>query len=119
MLSRRLAIIFALLGSLITAGMLTGCTGPAVTTGSLRVEVRDMQNNLLSGAKVISNTQPEGQLKVTGSTDSNGIVLYKDIKAGEYDFYVNRFNYIQKNNIKIFVAGGKTTTITVNLEASQ
>jgi hypothetical protein len=91
-----------------------GCSGPAAGDGNLSVLVLGENGVPLSGAKVVSNTQPEGQLKVTGLTGSDGQVIFNDIKAGDYEFYVSRFDYEQKE-FKISVAAGRSTDITVNL----
>lgn len=66
------------------------------------------------GAKVVSNTQPEGQLKVTGITEASGTVTFNGIKAGEYQFYITRFDYLQEE-VEITVVAGQTTVITVKL----
>ncbi len=75
-----------------------GCFGPTNSSGdsNLHVTVLGAGNGPLAGVKVISNTQPEGQLKVTGSTQTDGTVTYNNIKAGDYEFYVSRFDYEQK-----------------------
>ncbi len=99
-----------------------GCTGtgtptqtlPASGTGSLRVTVQSSDGSPLAGAKVISNTQPDGQLKVTGSTGQDGAVTYKDIKAGDYEFYISRFDYEQKQ-FSVTVVADKVTGITITL----
>ena len=87
-----------------------------IGTGNLQVHLKDMDNNSLGGGKVVSKEQPEGQMKVTGMTDASGNVIFNDIKAGRYQFYVNRFDYEQKNNIEITVVAGQTTEITITLD---
>jgi hypothetical protein len=84
-------------------------------TGNLRVHLKDAGNNPLGGAKVVSEEQPAGQMKVTGMTGSDGNVTFNYIKAGKYKFYVNRFDYEQKNNIEMTVVAGQTTEITLEL----
>ena len=68
----------------------------------------------LSGAKVVSNTQPEGQLKVTGITGDNGTVTFNSIKEGEYEFYVSRFDYVQQE-FAASIRPGQTTETTIIL----
>jgi hypothetical protein len=106
-----LAVLLILI--LTVTGMAAGCTQPK--TGNLEVHIQDANGVPLAGGKVISNEQPEGQLKVTGSTDSNGNVIYKNIAAGEYTFYISRFDYVQKD-FTVNVIGGKTTSLTFTLE---
>ena len=104
--------ILIILGTaLILAAALAGCTGG---TGSLHVQVIGDGNTGLPGAKVISNEQPGGQLKVTGMTGADGSVTYDGIKAGEYDFYVSAGGYEQKN-FTVDVPRGKTANITIAL----
>jgi hypothetical protein len=88
------------------------------TSGNLQIKVTDLTDSPLAGAKVVSEEQPEGQLKVTGGTDSSGIVIFQDIKPGKYRLYVNRFDYIQ-TDIMVTVTGGQTTSATVNLTATK
>jgi hypothetical protein len=95
----------------------TGCVKTTtVTTGNtnLRVTVFGVGHKPLLGAKVVSNSQPDGQLKLTGLTDSDGIVWFQNIKPGDYDFYINRFDYNQ-TQILLTVNSGQTTEIPVYL----
>ncbi len=93
----------------------SGCNNASVTsTGSLHVLVLGMNSEPLTGVKVISNTQPEDQLKVTGTTQADGTVTYHDIKAGEYRFYISRFDYEQKE-FDVTAAAGHATEITITL----
>ena len=95
------AVIFTL--------FLASCTSSTTGTGNLTIKVTAGDGELLQGAKVVSNEQPAGQLKVTGLTDNTGTVIFNDIKSGDYDFYINRFDYEQLNNIEINVLPNKTT----------
>jgi len=92
---------------------------PAVTptpiNGNLQFKVTDSAGYPLAGAKVVSEEQPEGQLKVTGMTDASGTVTFKDIKSGNYRFYISRFDYVQQNNVDASVNPGQTTNLTVTM----
>ena len=79
-------IITLFLAVLTISILLTGCAKTTTTTGygTLKVTVYGLDHQPLNGAKVISNSQPGGQLKVTGLTDLNGTVLFQNIKTGEY-----------------------------------
>ncbi|MDD4972647.1 MAG: carboxypeptidase-like regulatory domain-containing protein [Paludibacter sp.] len=94
--------------TVILLGLLAGCTNSAV--GELDVLVKNANNEPLAGAKVVSNTQPDGQLKVTGITNSEGKVIFKDIKPGNYEFYVS---YYGQKGFSVTVKAGKVTTTTV------
>jgi hypothetical protein len=90
---------------------------PATTTpnGTLQVKVIDSTGKLLDGAKVVSEEQPDGQLKVTGLTGENGTVTFNNIKAGSYVFYVSRADYVQ-NKLAVLVTGGNPSSATVRME---
>lgn len=114
---RRYKIIFLLVMALILAtGLAVGCHNvPESRTGNLKVRLQDSNGNPLWGGKVISDTQPEGQLKVTGLTNNDGKVIYNNILPGEYEFYISRFDYLQKN-FSVKVIAGKTTSLMFTLE---
>jgi len=96
----------------------SGCGDKSVTTvtklGNLQFQVKNTSQNVLSGAKIVSESQPEGQLKVTGITDSNGTVTFNNIAAGEYQFHISRFDYLP-SEVSLTVIEGQTNTITINL----
>ena len=98
---------------------LTGCakTTPTNGVGNLRVTVFGVYHQSLWGAKVVSDSQPDGQLKVTGLTGEDGKVWFQNIKAGNYDFYISRFDYNQ-TQFSVIVNPGQTTEIPVYLELS-
>jgi uncharacterized membrane protein len=116
MLSKRPLMIFAVVLVLTTATL--GCAVQTTTqtggSGNLHVLIISTDGGVLAGAKVVSDEQPEGQLKVTGITKDDGSVTYNDIKAGKYEFYVSRFDYENKD-FSVTVIAGKTTDITVTL----
>jgi hypothetical protein len=103
----------------ITDATLLEWSPPPATTlpascGNLQVKVADSNGKPLDGAKVVSEEQPDGQLKVTGLTDANGLAIFKDIKSGNYRFYVNRYDYAQIE-FTVVVTGEQTTYIGVHL----
>ncbi len=91
-------------------------------TINFQVHVKDAQNNPLSGAKVLSESQPVGQLKISGLTDNDGNVTFNNIRTGDYTIYVNRFDYNQveiaititsnNNNLTVNMTKTVTTIIT-------
>jgi hypothetical protein len=111
---RKNIIILMVSMLVLLAGLPTACSGGS-KIGNLEVRLQDANGSLLAGGKVVSNTQPEGQLKVTGLTNSEGKVIFNDIAAGEYEFYISRFDYLQKD-FTVKVIAGKTTTLTFTLE---
>jgi Carboxypeptidase regulatory-like domain len=110
-------IYFALVPVLAMLGlMMLSCSTSSteVNAVNLRVLVVSADNIPLVGAKVVSNTQPEGQLKVNGITGDNGKVTLYDIKTGVYEFYVSRFDYIQQE-FSITLESDRTTETTITL----
>jgi hypothetical protein len=101
------ALVFAL-----TITLLSGC-GSKV--GNLKVSVTDSSGNPLWGAKVVSEQQPDGQLKVDGITAQEaGGVTFKDIASGKYQFQVSRYGFAP-DTVEVNVLGGQTTSVTVKL----
>lgn len=81
--------------------------------GGLQVHVKDPEGNPLPGAKVVSDTQPSGQLKTTGLTDGNGTVTFRGISLGDYEFYVSCAGYFQ-STLALTVTG-QDTSVTVTM----
>jgi hypothetical protein len=114
-LAKKVLTLF--LVAIITSIFLTGCakTTPAAGDGNLRVTVFGVLHQPLQGAKVVSDSQPDGQLKVTGLTGADGTVWFQNIKSGNYDFYISRFDYKQ-TQFSVTVNPGQTTEMPVYLE---
>lgn len=91
---------------------------PAATAttlnGKIQIKVTDSSVLPLNGAKVVSETQPDGQLKLTGLSDQDGLVTFMDVKPGNYRFYVNHNDYLQ-TELAVSVTGGETSPATVTL----
>jgi hypothetical protein len=121
-LTKKILTLFLIIA--IASGIfLTGCGKTTTTTtsanvsGNLHVTVFGVYNQPLQGGKVVSDSQPDGQLKVTGLTGADGTVWFQNIKTGSYDFYISRFDYNQ-TQIHVIVNAGETTEIPVYLELS-
>jgi hypothetical protein len=121
-----LLLIFALIALPVSACSVNGETTD-VTKGNLQFYIESNTGIPLWGAKVVSEEEPDGQLKVTGITGDSGIVTFNNIAAGEYKFYISRFDYFpvevlltipedqQKEiNIKMTAEQSATTTITTS-----
>ena len=83
--------------------------GLITTTGNLKVKITDSGGKPLQSAKVVSEEHPNGQLKVTGLTDADGQVVFNDIQAGDYKFYVSAANQVQ-TDFTATVTGGQGRT---------
>ena len=102
------AIIVVLLAVTVFTTMACGSK-----TGTLRVKVMASDAGILTGAKVVSNSQPEGQLKITGLTDTEGFVTFNNIKAGRYEFTVSCAGYLQRDFSVGMVSGNREVTIVM------
>ena len=90
----------------------------AKVTGNLQLYIKNNAGSPLWGAKVVSEEQPEGQLKVTGMTGDSGIVIFNDIAAGDYKFYISRFDYFLVE-VLLTVLEGQQKEISISMTAEQ
>jgi hypothetical protein len=104
----------AVLGSIIVLllVLVAGCGSSG--KGSFRVTITNEGAAPLTGAKVVSEYQPDGQLKVTGITAGDGKVTFNDIQAGTYRFYVSVAGF-QQQEFEVTVTAGRTAENTVSM----
>jgi len=96
--------------------VLSGC-GSSKT--SIEVVVTDYSGIPLNGAKVVSLSQPEGQLKLTGiTTKGSNKVTFKDIKTGEYQIQISAADYVSQI-IDVAVESGRVFAAKVFLNKIQ
>lgn len=120
MLNRKLKSVFAAMLFVIlvlTVGCVSQSTTTESNTGGIHFLVINTDGQPLQGAKVVSNTQPNGQLKLTGLTGADGTDVFNNVKSGDYQFYISRFNYYQ-TEIAASVTIGQITNVQVRLELS-
>jgi uncharacterized surface anchored protein len=114
-----LGIAITLAALFVSAGCSSKATSPPPTmdktVGYLQILVQDSSNAPLEGAKVVSQVQPDGQLKVTGITDQNGLVTFSKIQPGKYEFAVSQADS-SPAVAAIDLAAGQPVEITVSLE---
>ena len=99
-----------------------GCSSAATTpppsmdktVGYLQIYVLSSSNAPLTGAKVVSQLQPEGQLNVNGITDQDGLVTFSKIKPGKYEFTISQADS-QPKVAAVELAAGQPVAITVSL----
>lgn len=111
---KSLTLISVLLMTILLAVMLPACAAGTGTVksayGSLHVLVTDANGTPVGGAKVVSNEQPEGVLKVTGGTNSEGTVTYNNLVPGHYLFYTTSIAY---KDFDVYIIPGEETDITI------
>ena len=101
----------------LTVGFVISGCGSVKT--SIEVVVTDYSGTPLNGAKVVSISQPEGQLKLTGSTTKgSNKVMFKGIKAGEYQIQISAADYVAQN-ITVAVEDGQVFAAKVFLNKIQ
>ena len=112
-MKHKLLITF-MLAALITGvcALSAGCGGKS---GSLAVSVTDTDGNPLWGAKVVSESQPDGQLKIDGITSEEaGGVVFTGIKSGKYEIQVSRYDYAS-TTLEVSVPSGGSENVSVKL----
>ena len=114
-MAKKLLMLFLI--AILSGIPLTGRAKTTSVTGNtnLRVTVFGVDHKPLQGVKVVSESQPDEQLKVTGLTSEDGTVWFQNIKPGKYTFYISRSDYNQ-TQFSVTVNPGQTTEIPVYLE---
>ena len=108
-------LITGILLTILVITTLTGCANSPANTASMQFMVTDLNNTPLSGAKVISETQPDGELKLTGITDNTGTVIFNDVNSGNYRFYISRFEY-ETQTVDVIAVKGQTKMVNIMLK---
>jgi len=88
--------------------------GVEVPAGNLQIKIQEFSSKPLQGAEVVSSKQPDGQSKLSGLTDNDGMVTFDDIKQGPYEFKVSLADYIQMD-IRVTVTGGRTAGVAFSM----
>jgi len=85
--------------------------------GNIHLYIKDASNNTISEASVNSIAQPTGQSSLSGTTNTEGLVTFENVLAGNYTLEIIKTGYNAK--IKhITVTAAQTTTDTFYLDAS-
>ena len=82
---------------------------------SLKIIVKDEKENPISGVMVSSTSQPSGQQTLSGSSGTDGSVLFSDVKLGSYTFQASKTEYITKSGT-LSTKAGETVELTISLE---
>ncbi len=118
MFTKKLLPVFALFIVLLTAVLLVGCgsKAPPVNTnfGGLNITLKDVNGQLVGGAKLISATLPDGQAAVTAISDASGVLAVRDVKVGQYHFTITKTDY-QSLELNINVVGGQNSSIELQM----
>jgi len=128
-MSSRILTLICVFFLVAATGLLAGCTSGASATatqaarttipadvGYVQIIVTDAGNNPLTGARVVSQSQPGSQLSVNGIT-SNGSVTFGPVAPGNYQFAISQANF-QSTVAVIEVIGGQSIQVTIGLQKS-
>jgi hypothetical protein len=108
-------VIFPILGCLLPACQSTTTSTTPATTGGIKFRFYDADKNIISGVKVVSQKQPEGQLKVTGisTQDPEGMTV-NDLTPGDYVFQMSKADY-QGLELTINIVAGQVYNMDTTL----
>jgi len=87
---------------------------PAGSGGNILIQVKGSDGNAIYEATVLSTSQPSAQPPLSGTTNSEGSVEFKDVMAGSYAFLVDKAGF-DTGKIQINVVDGQTVKGTVSL----
>jgi PKD repeat protein len=93
---QELSLIFEILGQE---------TVPSTGTPKIRVYVKDIDGEPISGAGVTSTSQPSGQSTLTGTTGSEGYVEFEDVEEGSFIFHASADGYVSNSELLIASIG--------------
>ncbi len=65
------------------------------STGTIQLQIENLNGSPLSGATVTSTFQPNGTLTLLGTTNETGYVVFKNVTTGQYTFSVSKDGYKQ------------------------
>lgn len=82
---------------------------------SVKIFVKDTSANLLSGVSFTSTSQPTGQSTLSGTTASDGSVIFNDVKPGAYTFMASKSGFKSKSDSLLTLAE-ETTEKSIILE---
>jgi len=85
--------------------------------GSILIQVKSSDGNPVSNAAVSSTSQPNGQPPLSGTTNSEGYVEFRNVLAGSYAFVVDKSGF-DTGRVQISVVNGQTATESVSMSAT-
>jgi Carboxypeptidase regulatory-like domain len=102
------------------AGVAQRPAGVAILTapkvGDLKVTVKDSSGAVVSGASVLSTSQPSGQSTLSGTSANDGTIAFSKLLLGSYTVQASKSGYVTRSAQGSVVAG-KTAEISITLQA--
>jgi hypothetical protein len=86
------------------------------STGNLSLQIIESRFLQVSGAYVVSTSQPSGQLPIQSTTNSSGYVFFPSLVAGNYTLIVSKDGY-HNSTVSVLVNGNATNVYQILLAA--
>jgi hypothetical protein len=84
-----------------------------VASPQLRFRILDGAGGFVSGATVVSVSQPTGVNALSGVSDSSGYVIFQDMKNGSYTFQVTKDGFAMLEQSIDFKGVGMAMTLAL------
>jgi CubicO group peptidase (beta-lactamase class C family) len=84
----------------------------------MTIYVKDNEDKSISDASVTSISQPEGQEDLKGTTDTDGSIIFTDVRPGNYTIQASKSGYTtEAGMVKVEIAETAELTILLEKEA--
>jgi len=84
----------------------------------MTIYVKDNEGKAISGASVTSISQPEGQETLRGATDSDGCMIFTNVRRGDYAIQASKSGYTtDKGTLNAIIEETAELTILLEKEA--
>jgi uncharacterized surface anchored protein len=81
----------------------------------MTINVKDNEGKAISSASVTSISQSEGQEDLNGTTDTDGSIIFTDVRPGNYTIQASKSGYTtEAGMVKVKIA--ETAELTILLE---
>jgi hypothetical protein len=92
-------------------------TGETTAQTSLKITVKDEAGNPVSGASGGTTAQLSGQASLKDNSNSDGVVLFSDVKPGSYTIKADKDGY-QAATTTVSVTSASTAEVTLTLKVA-
>jgi hypothetical protein len=90
---------------------------PVGPGGTIVIQVKSSEGNPISGATVLATSRPSGQPPLNGTTNNEGKIEFKTVKAGSYSFLVDKAGF-EMGRVNATAVDGQTISTSVSLTAA-
>jgi hypothetical protein len=82
---------------------------------SLKIIVKDKDGNPISGVSITSTSKPSGQQTLSGSSGTDGSLLFSNVELGSYTFQTSKSEYVT-NSGTVSAKAGEIVELTISLD---